>query len=350
MNSNIKKKTDLLVNPGILLAISGILIYKGLGHLESLIGRLLFLLFPKKPIITLYYSHIFDLLIIGGIGWLVVLTIKKKRIGLIDRLEPRFLKILIFSFLAIIIVQTLVSFFSDDYFSNTIGEYMEESGVPLGDIITSHQVFTSILRMITGALVLILFFLNIPKRERKTLYEWPIVSKNEHVVPTSMESDLSVTAANPQELSYDEGQENYYTEDAIYFQDNTCALIWGDSSEGYTITETIGVNEMPNQQEVVWAHLSPTLEATDGKLIALAGETTWGGAGFIGLKEPESESFIWLIHLSTMNNPVSLTFKDSIIKVKTDLNYPHGVLYTVPANAPENFTIKILTEEDSTLS
>lgn len=144
--------------------------------------------------------------------------------------------------------------------------------------------------------------------------------------------------------------EKCHYEDAIYFNDDTCMLVHGDSEEGYTVTDTIHIDELLKGEEPGWTYLVESFEATDGGYTAITGETSWGGAGFIGIKKIITGSVEWIMHISTMNNPVALSFESGIIQAKTDLNFPYGVLYTVPAETPEKFSAQILTEEDSPLS
>ncbi|HPG12385.1 MAG TPA: hypothetical protein PLU37_12705, partial [Chitinophagaceae bacterium] len=73
----------------------------------------------------------------------------------------------------------------------------------------------------------------------------------------------------------------------------------------------------------------------------LAGETSWGGTGFIALKTKKTNSINWLIHLSTMNNPTGVKLENKIVRVTTDLNYPLGIDFITPVNQPQNFKTEI---------
>lgn len=347
VNLRAQKKTDQPLNQGIVLALSGILIYKGLGIFKSFIVRLLFLVFPKHLLASFYFSNIYDVLVIAGIIWLIVLIVKKKRIGFLDRLNTQFFQILGVSFVILFLANFLLIIFSDDYFSNTFGEYIEESEVLLGQAVISQEVFRLISQNITGALFIVLFFLSIRKLDRKRLYEWPITGKNEQVVPSSMDLDGSENAKTNAVKLDNDGDWSSLSDVVIYFNDNTCALIWGDYKEGYTVTEVMDLSEIPQEKVPDLTDLDQKFEASDGDYIAITGETSWGGAGFIRVKKTATDSVEWIMHLSTMNNPVALSFKSGIIQVKTDLNFPYGVLYTVPVHAPENFSAKILTGEGS---
>ena len=47
-----------------------------------------------------------------------------------------------------------------------------------------------------------------------------------------------------------------------------------------------------------------------------------------------------MIHLSSMNNTIDIRIKNEIVRVTTDLNYPHGIDFIIPIDRPENFKIE----------
>ena len=67
----------------------------------------------------------------------------------------------------------------------------------------------------------------------------------------------------------------------------------------------------------------------------MAGETSWGGAGFVGLRSKEKDSYEWIMHLSTMNSPLRIWIEENEIHVRTDLNYPNGIEFIIPIEFPE---------------
>lgn len=343
------KKAEQLPYSTLLLLISGILIFKGIPNLESLLTRIVFLFFPSNPSVSIYFGHSLDLVITGGTLWILFLIVRKKELEFLNHWNLEHFKRLGVSFLIIFVGYVLIHTLSEDYFSNKIADYVNQNELGLGFALEAHELFTSILSTIKGVSFMIIFFLAIKNNKKKPEYEWPISGKNEEIVPTSIKPGL-LEPSDIKELKTDISfEETGYNEDVIYFNNHTCMLVWGNAEEGYTVTEPMEINELNQNVVDDRTDLNPSFEARQGDLIAVTGETSWGGAGFIAVKKHDTEVFEWLIHLSTMNNPIELTFERDIIQVKTDLNYPYGVLYSVPFRAPEKFTAKLLTASDSSI-
>ena len=128
-------------------------------------------------------------------------------------------------------------------------------------------------------------------------------------------------------------------EDAIFYENNFYSRIKGDYENGFSIELP---KKIKNIDDDDWVCLEPSLETQNGKYHIFSGETSWGGTGFIAVKCLKTNSFKWILHLSTMNNPVKVSLKDDIIHLITDLNYPHGVEFIIPIENPEKFQIKKL--------
>ena len=126
-------------------------------------------------------------------------------------------------------------------------------------------------------------------------------------------------------------------EDAIFYMDDTFSKISGDSIKGFEINLPESIDKILKNG---WGELYPSLEIKNEKFIAIAGETSWGGTGFVALSNNNLNSFQWMIHLSSMNNTIDIRIKNEIVRVTTDLNYPHGIDFIIPIDRPENFKIE----------
>ena len=126
-------------------------------------------------------------------------------------------------------------------------------------------------------------------------------------------------------------------EDAIFVEDDFYLRIRGDSINGYIVEQPQKVENILN---VGWSELYPSLEDENEKYSVIAGETNWGGAGFLAVKKNKENSFKWILHLSTMNNPKKIKIENDIVRLTTDLNYPDGLDFVVPFETPEEFKIE----------
>lgn len=126
-------------------------------------------------------------------------------------------------------------------------------------------------------------------------------------------------------------------EDAILFENDSYSRIYGNSINGFTI-------ESPQKIEKIekngWTKLYPAFEDINKDYKAITGETSWGGTGFIAVKDLKTNSFKWVLHLSTMNNSRKINIENNIVRVKTDLNYPDGLDFIIPIENPERFKIE----------
>ncbi len=125
-----------------------------------------------------------------------------------------------------------------------------------------------------------------------------------------------------------------FIKDAILNENDTYFQINGDYINGYNIQNAKKIETIDEDN---WAELYPSLSYATNEFHAIAGETSWGGNGFVALKRIKTDSFKWILHLSTMNNPKRITIENDIIRVRTDLNYPHGVDCIIPIENPEKF-------------
>lgn len=128
------------------------------------------------------------------------------------------------------------------------------------------------------------------------------------------------------------------SEDGIFFKNGHCLLLTGDFISGFTLS-AINIAQLAQQPSTEKSSLYPTLEAQNSTYIGIAGETSWGGAGFIGLKHRQTQEIKWILHLSSMNNPIAIHMDENHIFVKTDLNYPNGMELIVPIGEPQEFRI-----------
>ena len=122
--------------------------------------------------------------------------------------------------------------------------------------------------------------------------------------------------------------------DAILYEDDSYSRIDGDSINGFTINAPQNIEEI---EENGWGCLYSSLEDNNKDYQAIAGETSWGGTGFVGLKSLKTNSFKWVLHLSTMNNPIKISIENDFVRVTTDLNYPFGLDFIIPIEKPERF-------------
>ncbi len=138
-------------------------------------------------------------------------------------------------------------------------------------------------------------------------------------------------------LKISEDQFSCLIEDAIFYMDNSFSKISGDSTNGFVVDSPENIEKIIKNG---WGELYLSLEDSDEEFIVLAGETSWGGTGFVALRTKKTNSIKWLIHLSTMNNPIDVKLENEIVRVTTDLNYPLGLDFVIPIDRPENFHIE----------
>ena len=128
--------------------------------------------------------------------------------------------------------------------------------------------------------------------------------------------------------------------DILVLQDNSYYSILGDYKSGYVLNGPFKLDKIKriDQNET---HLYSDLKLVDNGVCVLAGETSYGGAGFIALKSLDNSDFLWLLHLSNMNNPKRLRLEDNVIRLTTDLVYPEGVDFHIPVSNPQHFTTSL---------
>lgn len=126
-------------------------------------------------------------------------------------------------------------------------------------------------------------------------------------------------------------------EDAIFLEDDSYMKINGDSMSGFSVESPQKIERI---EEKGWSNLSPTLEFENDEYIAIAGETSWGGEGFVAIRSKKTNSLKWLILLSVMNNPIHIKIENSFVRLTTDLNFPNGLDFIIPIKRPEGFNIE----------
>ncbi len=128
-------------------------------------------------------------------------------------------------------------------------------------------------------------------------------------------------------------------ENAIIYENNTYRKITGNYKIGYEISNLKTVKKIEFKEEE-FICLYTTIEMVNKNLKISAGETSYGGEGFIAVKDINLKKILWILILSTMNNPIGLTIEDENVILKTDLNYPNGVNFIIPLDSPEKFMIE----------
>ena len=127
-------------------------------------------------------------------------------------------------------------------------------------------------------------------------------------------------------------------EDAIFFSDDTFSRITGNPISGLSTDQPEHISTISHNN---WSELHPTLETQFEDYLIIAGETSWGGQGFVACRNADDRTFNWILHLSTMNNPTKIQTTSNMIRLTTDLNYPHGVDFLIPLSEPEKLKIEI---------
>ena len=125
--------------------------------------------------------------------------------------------------------------------------------------------------------------------------------------------------------------------DAIFYSDNSFSKISGDTKDGFTVEEPENIHNIIDSG---WGELYPSFEDENEKFVVIAGETSWGGTGFVALRSKNSTAFDWVMHLSKMNNPTKVMIENDSVRVSTDLNYPNGLDFLIPIKNPNRFKIK----------
>ncbi len=99
-------------------------------------------------------------------------------------------------------------------------------------------------------------------------------------------------------LKIKENELSCLIEDAILNENDTYSRIKGNITTGFIVEPT---EPIENIKENDWSELYPSLEDENNEFKVIAGETSWRGTGFVAIKNVETNSFKWVLHLSTMN-------------------------------------------------
>ena len=129
-------------------------------------------------------------------------------------------------------------------------------------------------------------------------------------------------------------------EDILVLQDNSYYSIRGEFNSGYVLNGPFKLDKVKKSDQNE-TYLYTDLKLVNDRLCVLAGETSYGGAGFIALKSLDNSDFLWLLHLTNMNNPKRLSLEDNVIRLTTDLVYPEGVDFLIPISDPQHFTTSL---------
>jgi hypothetical protein len=131
-------------------------------------------------------------------------------------------------------------------------------------------------------------------------------------------------------------------EDAVFCANGAFHMIVGSAEQGFEVNRVIDIGQLLEEQPIGWTTMITTIEAESDGLIGATGETSYGGAGYITLRNKETSEPKWAIHLSNMNNPKAIRFESVYLIVETDLNFPNGLAFKIPIERPWDFEIEKL--------
>ncbi len=127
-------------------------------------------------------------------------------------------------------------------------------------------------------------------------------------------------------------------EDAVYYANGKAALLTGSPESGYRVERTTTVMALALAEPEAWTHIYFMHQSEQGKFAALAGETSWAGAGFVALRRLSGE-FCWIVHLSNCNNFISLSINSSTVTAISDALAPRQARFEIPIDFPEKINV-----------
>ncbi len=168
----IERKSHVLANPELAWLLAGVLAYKGWGLLESLVGRLLFLLLPldvaDRFLAVTYASYGLNAILVFGLLWLIYKAIKNKQtLFLLNRKLLLGLGIWV---IVLYIGEVLLRVLSEEKYSGIIEEFVESESYGIADDLMNYQYSSVIVYYVRGILLMILFFLSLSKANKESAH------------------------------------------------------------------------------------------------------------------------------------------------------------------------------------
>lgn len=128
-------------------------------------------------------------------------------------------------------------------------------------------------------------------------------------------------------------------EDAIYRFDGTILLLSGTPEAGYVVAEQttedrLGARRTPGRTRLYEMH-----SFSRSGVLAVAGETSYGGAGFVGVKAMNAKEYTWILHLHNYNNFLAVTLRDNEVLARSDCFFPNGAMFGLPIEKPSGVIV-----------
>lgn len=135
--------------------------------------------------------------------------------------------------------------------------------------------------------------------------------------------------------------------DQIYYKDETACSLKFNNKLQFIFGKRGNIEKVSDLDVKNYTTLYPSFECRISNQVVISGETSYGGASFIGFKTKNNTSFEWLMHISNLNNVQKMWIIGSDIHIKTDLVYPNGIEFIIPSKSPELIRSKSIFQEDS---
>ena len=132
-------------------------------------------------------------------------------------------------------------------------------------------------------------------------------------------------------------EEKCRNEYGIFFSNDECILLEGESENSYVASARIPVSSLvETDASGGWTELSPLLSCQTEKdgFIVLGGGTSWEGDGFIALLDSASNNLIWVMHLCQSEEFMEVSIDGENILASSE-EYPHSYNWEIPLNNPE---------------
>jgi len=140
-------------------------------------------------------------------------------------------------------------------------------------------------------------------------------------------------------LRIEQDEKKSRIEDAIYFSDGRVALLFGSPDKKYEVEEWSTFEELEKSAPDEWAYICEMHVCEQENFKVTAGETSYGGAGFIAVFDKEANEYKWVLHLNNCNNFKSVSIRDGVVIAMSDYSYPNGTEFKLPMNNPEQIEV-----------
>lgn len=132
-------------------------------------------------------------------------------------------------------------------------------------------------------------------------------------------------------------EEQCRVEYGVFFANDECVLLEGSPEDGYAASLRVSVSSLVEIEKDGWVHLNSLLSyySERSDFVAIGGETSWEGDGFVALIEAESKNLIWVMHLCQSEKFVEVLFDDENIFAASE-EYPQKYRWKIPLKNPEN--------------